>query len=308
MKTIHGILLALACLAPGGAYAWGDEGHKIVGRIAEHYLTPAAREQVQMLLAGDQSGLVPVTDMAHEATWADKYRDSDRGSGKQRYTQTSQWHYVDIELDGPDLDAACYRHPAVPAGVPASAGEANDCIVDKIQEFSVELADPATPEEERRLALQFLLHFLGDLHQPLHAADDHDKGGNTKTVSSGNAKPGKLHSRWDTEFVQRLGADDQVVAAQLIARITPEQIAQWTQGGPADWAQESYGIARSEVYGRLPQPNANGSYTLDEAYADNASRIAAEQLSKAGVRLAGILNWALGEKRQPKDRPAEGAK
>jgi hypothetical protein len=296
MKTITAaLLLGLACAIPGTALAWGDEGHEIVGLIAEHYLDPAAKQQVADLLAGDSSGLVP-TDIAHEATWADKYRDSDRSRGKQRYSQTNQWHYVDLELDGPDLDAACNHHPALPQGTPASAGDPNDCIVDKIEQFSTELADPATAKDERRLALEFLLHFVGDLHQPLHAADDHDKGGNDKYVSAAGAKAGKLHSYWDTEFVRRLGQDDRTVADTLIARITPEQIAQWTRGGPRDWAQESYQLAKTEVYGRLPQTTA-GPYALDAAYTDNAGQVVALQLSKAGVRLAGILNWALGEKR-----------
>lgn len=293
--TAATLLLALVCATPGTAFAWGDEGHEIVGLIAEHYLDPVAKQQVEALLAGDKSGLVS-TDIAHEATWADKYRDSDRNGAKLRYSQTSQWHYVDIELDNPDLDAACHHHPAL-NGAPASAGSPDDCIVDKIEQFSNELADPATPPDERRMALEFVLHFLGDLHQPLHAADDHDKGGNTKMVSAAGARPGRLHGYWDTEFVQALGTDDQQVAATLIARITPEQIAQWSGGGPRDWARESYQIARTEVYGKLPQPSLGG-YALDAAYVDNATRVCAVQLSKAGVRLAGILNWALGEKRQ----------
>ena len=294
-NTAAMLLLALTCATPGAAFAWGDEGHEIVGLIAEHYLDPVARQQVETLLAGDKSGLV-LTDIAHEATWADKYRDSDRNGAKLRYGQTNQWHYVDIELDGPDQDAACNHRPALPQGTPASAGSPDDCIVDKIEQFAAELADPATPVDERRMALEFVLHFVGDLHQPLHAADDHDKGGNTKMVSAAGAKPGRLHSYWDTEFVQRLGGGDQAVAATLIARITPEQITQWSSGGPRDWAQESYQIARTEVYGKLPQ-TSGGSYALDTAYTDNATQVAAVQLSKAGVRLAGILNWALGEKR-----------
>src|SRR3974390_626331 len=152
------------------SYGWGDEGHEIVGLIADHYLTPAVRQKVQNLLAQDSSGLTPDTGIASEATWADKYRDADNRT--THYEATKQWHFLDIDLHNPDFDAACFNHPALPTGTPASAGPAQDCVVDKINQFSAELANPSTSNEEKRLALQFLLHFVGDLHQPLHASDD----------------------------------------------------------------------------------------------------------------------------------------
>jgi hypothetical protein len=105
--------------------------------------------------------------------WADKYRDSDRDTTRNRYEATWRWHFVDIELGQQDLGPACFGHPALPPGVPASKGPPRACVVDKINQFAAELGDPATGASEQLLALQFLLHFVGDLHQPLHAADDH---------------------------------------------------------------------------------------------------------------------------------------
>jgi hypothetical protein len=119
-------------------------------------------------------------DIASGATWADRYRDSDRGGSRQRYEQTRQWHFVNIELDGPNLDRACFGHPRLPAAVPASSGPAKACLVDKIEQFTAELSNSATAPGERLLALEFLLHLVGDVHQPLHAVDDHDAGGNRK--------------------------------------------------------------------------------------------------------------------------------
>ena len=116
-------------------------------------------------------------DIASEATWADKYRDSDRNGTKIRYEATWRWHFVDVELPQPDLVAACFGHPALPLGIPASKGPPQACVVDKINQFSAELGDPATAYSEQLVALKFLLHFVGDLHQPLHASDDHDSGG-----------------------------------------------------------------------------------------------------------------------------------
>ncbi len=93
-------------------YAWGDEGHEIVGLIADHYLTAGMRNKVNALLAQDASGLTAV-DIASEATSADKYRDEDRNTTKVHYLATREWHFVDIEIGGPpDIDTACFGHPA----------------------------------------------------------------------------------------------------------------------------------------------------------------------------------------------------
>ncbi len=181
----------------------------------------------------------------------------------------------------------------MPAGTLASNGPASDCIVDKINEFSAELRKPRLSTKERRLALQFLLHFVGDVHQPLHASDARDQGGNEKTVAGPGLTSSSLHAVWDTEFVSRLGSDATTVAAQLISRITPTDQARWSGGTPADWAQESYESAREHAYGKLPPPTSPNHYTLTSAYEDDATAVCATQLSKAGVRLAHVLNEGL---------------
>jgi hypothetical protein len=127
------------------------------------------------MLGRDKDSLT-LHDIASEATWADKYRDSDRNGTGERYRRTRQWHFVDIELDNPNLAQACYSHPKLPPGTLASQGPADACIVDKIDQFEAELANPETAPEERRVALKFLLHLVGDVHQPLQAANDHDAG------------------------------------------------------------------------------------------------------------------------------------
>src|ERR1700693_4218285 len=93
-------------LRPATAHCGGDEGHEIVGLIAEHYLEPAVRARVAALLAQDASGFTHGTGIAEKATWADKFRDSDRGTTRRHYNQTHEWHYIDIELERPDLDEA----------------------------------------------------------------------------------------------------------------------------------------------------------------------------------------------------------
>jgi hypothetical protein len=274
------------------AGAWGDEGHEIIGLIAQHYLTPAVRARVEALLATDETGLCD-RDIAHESTWADKYRDSDRDGSKRRYYQTRNWHFVDLEIDGPDLNRACDGRPPLPAGTPASRGPEENCIVDKIEEFRIELRSPGTDSRERLRALQFLLHFVGDIHQPLHAADDHDQGANRKMASAPGIGAGNLHHDWDTEFVARLGAAERDGADRLIARITDEERRQWSRGTPADWAMESFSVAKTHAYGLLPAPEQGRFYVLPESYVADAVRVTAERLSRAGVRLAAVLNQAL---------------
>ena len=292
------LLLAAGLTAAPAAHAWGDEGHRIVALIAQHDLRPSVREQVQVLLEGDDSGLTPDTSMASEATWADRYRDSDRRDGVAgghgpRYERTWRWHFVDLELTAPDLTRACYGRPPLPPGTLASQGPAEDCIVDKIQQFTAELSNPLTPLPERRLALQFLLHLIGDLHQPLHAADDHDAGGNRVRVVAPGRRPGSLHEYWDVQFVRDLGTDAPEVAARLIAQISSGDRAAWSRGSVADWAMQSFAVAQAVAYGTLPPADASGERHLtadDIALADNA---VATQLSRAGVRLALVLNRAL---------------
>lgn len=272
-------------LAASSAQAWGDKGHMVVGLIADHYLSPAVRDQVQTMLATDKSGLTN-TDIAAEATWADKYRSAHR--------ETATWHFVDNEIDDGDIDRACFGYPTLPHNTPASAGTAQDCVVNKINQFTKELRDGGTAPAERLLALQFLLHFVGDLHQPLHSSDAHDRGGNDQIVSAAGMRSGKLHSYWDTAFVKKLGDDESQVASALVAKIGKADMAKWRQQTPRDWSLEAFDLAKIEVYGKLPAPDAKGRYRLPDDYVANASSIVATQLSRAGVRLANVLNDALG--------------
>lgn len=289
----HLALLTLALLLPIAAHAWGDEGHEIVALIAWNYLDAPVRAQVAQLLGGDASGLTADRGIAAEANWADRFRDADRGGSGVNYQATREWHFVDIELGDRDEDAACFAHPALPSGAFASAGPAHACIIDKIEQFRRELAAPNLPTAERLVALQFLLHLIGDLHQPLHASDDHDRGGNDKRVEAAGYRAGSLHHYWDTVFVERLGEHSATVAQELLADISPTLARQWREGAPAAWAMQAFEIAQSVAYGELPKPDATGRYRLSESYVRDATAAVRLQLERAGVRLAAVLNTAL---------------
>lgn len=282
-----GVSTFLCSVTP--AYAWGDVGHEVVGLIASNYLDPAVRTKVNAILAGDTTHLTANTMIDSEATWADKFRDS---SSAHR-SQTAKWHFVDIEITAPNLTTACFGRPALPAGTVASNGPANDCVVDKIEEFQAELLNSATSATELREALQFVLHFVGDIHQPLHSSDDNDAGGNDKTVTASGIASNSLHHYWDTEFVNMLGSSESAIAQSLIANITDAQRAQWSAGTADDWAMESFTLAQNHAYGLLPAPTSTNHYSLPASYVTDAKSVVATQLSKAGVRLAFVLNNAL---------------
>ncbi|MDE2393980.1 MAG: hypothetical protein KGL43_20085 [Burkholderiales bacterium] len=298
-----GLALALAALAPG-ARAWGDEGHEIIASIAYWHLGAAARAEVDAVLQADPDELT-APDFVARSTWADRWRDSDRYASRERYEATRRWHYADVEIDSaprpakPDLlrslDAACGGHPPLPAGVRASAGPAEACVVDKVEQFAAEWRSPSTPAPERLLALKFLIHFVGDLHQPLHLADDHDTGGNeVALVQRGRHGAANLHAYWDTGLVRRLGRRPERVAQSLDEAITVEQARTWSAGGPADWALDSFALARDVAYDwrgavRVSADSGKPALRLGDAYEARALPVVREQLAKAGIRLAVLL-------------------
>jgi hypothetical protein len=269
------------------AMAWGDLGHEVTALIAYRHLTLAAKATVDKLLASDTDTLAPA-DFASRATWADKYRNDHR--------ETAAWHFVDIEIDQPDLKVACFGYPPLLPGQSASEGPARDCIVDKIEEFEEELSNPATHPAERLLALKFLMHFVGDLHQPLHASDHRDRGGNCIGLSSLPDRHSKnLHAYWDTGVVEPLGKSAQDIAAKLDNQISPAEAAAWSQGDARAWAMESFLVAKDDVYKLSPRPTCDehSLIVLSADYGLRAQQDAMLQLEKAGIRMALLLNQAL---------------
>jgi hypothetical protein len=279
------MLCGIALTAPQQARAWGDEAHEIVALIAEHYLSPAARQEVAALLATDTDKLTR-HDIASEATWADRYRDSDAKTTKKRYNQTYWWHYV-------HTGQPCTGRSDAPRGMNASMGPAKDCVVTKINQFAAELAEPSTPPKERLIALKFLLNLVADVNDPLHDSDN--QGAASMKVTADGLKPGTLMHYWEYEFVIHNGTDAHAVADQWIPAITDANSHAWQAGAPENWAQQGYELARDHAYGKLPKPDTKGVYHLDAVYVDDGNAVVALQLHKAGLRLAKVLNNALAK-------------
>lgn len=272
----YAALAPLLLTTASPALAWGNEGHRIVALIAQTYMTPTALTAARNLLAADSDDLT-AKDFASRATWADAYRDTDK--------KTAPWHFVNLELAGPDVTRAC-RHSCAPA---------------KIDQFATELRNSATKPNERLLAFEMLLHLVGDIHQPLHASDNHDGGANCEQVSYGGYFGGyfattvSLHHYWDSDVVESFGTDPSRIAATWRKTITKEQLAGWSRGTPYQWAMESYDVARNVAYrfGGVATCDTTTPVTLSAPYQAAARQAAQVQLEKAGVRLAGILNAAL---------------
>jgi hypothetical protein len=312
-RTLIPIALVALLAVARSASAWGDLGHVIIAVVAQANLTPHAAREVDRLLAQDRNGLrmrdggSTADSFARQAAWADYYREAQRAEGKPReLIRSYSWHFVNIDVRGGSLDAACSDFPKLAPGVRASDGPDPDCIVNKIEQFAAELAAPSTPDDEKLLALKFLLHLVGDVHQPLHVTDDMDRGGNGKLAMVSGGEPAPLHFHWDTTFVERIGTAAGVrgieprTIARLLRKPDAREKASWLgRVSVRDWAMDSYAVGRTAAYGRLPQPETIAGvpvYRLDDAYAANATKVVAEQLNKAGHRLAALLNRGLGNR------------
>jgi nuclease S1 len=280
------ILFAVATLVSAHAEAWGDLGHRVTALIAYRHLTPNARTALDALLRSDRDALTP-PDFAGRATWADKYRGAHR--------ETAAWHFINIEIDHPDLAGACFNSPARGVAQLASAGRAEDCVVNKIGEFAAELSSAVTAPAERLLALKFLIHFIGDVHQPLHAADHGDRGGNCIGLASPHGQASNLHAYWDVDVVEALGHSPEQIADKLDSLLTGADKAIWAQGTAMSWAMESFQDARRDVYAlpSLPTCLHRGFVALSPGYEARAQKVAATQLLKAAMRIATVLNEAL---------------
>lgn len=218
--------------------------------------------------------------------------------GRRLAQGSSRDHRVALcrhRLGHPDLAAACFGFPA--SASPASAGPEKDCVVGRLNAFEKELADPTTDPAERLMAFKFVLHFVGDLHQPLHATDNQDKGGNCVPLALGGPRTVNLHSYWDTVALEAIEPDAGKLATRLAAEITPADRKAWEKGDAKTWALESYAVAKSTVYTLGSKPgcaNDTAPVPLPAGYDQAAQAAIALQLKKAGVRLALELNRALG--------------
>lgn len=309
MAAVIGIAIG-AMLPPGRtALAWGLEGHRVIAIVADHLLQQndaAAHARLAALLATDKGNKLTRNDIASEATWADVLREK----SEEARDATSAWHSTRLNRDKPDLATACFGHKPLPEGYPASHGPRENCSVDKIVQFEAELKNPETTPFERLAAVQFLVNLVGDLHDPLHAIDAGDQGGNCTALQIAGKPPVRLATYWETTLVSEVvGPDAAKGAARLLVGIAPSDARAWGEGDPAAWARETYEVAKTVAYGFGTEPasskvslpagkgepacqSANG-YNVGPDYETKAVAAVKAQLEKAGVRLARVLHDGL---------------
>jgi hypothetical protein len=240
------------------AARWGRIGHRTMARLAETQLSSRARNEVRRLLGS--------TSMAEASTWADEIRES--------RPETSPWHYVNVPITD-----SVYR-PEVHCR--------ESCVIGAAQQQLAVLRDRRQPAARRAEALKYVIHFIGDLHMPLHVGDRGDRGGNDVTVWY-QWRRTNLHSLWDTRIIEAIGPAEEQFAGTLERRVRERHdLATIRAGTIADWAMESHAMARDFVYPRL-----SPWLVITDGYAAEAMPHIEERLLRAGVRLAALLNGAL---------------
>jgi hypothetical protein len=311
------IFLGLALFAilnlPAAALAWGCEGHQVIALLAEKHLTPHALAMANQILSADpispnlsryckEGG---IDAMADASTWADDVR--------PLRPHTAPWHYVDIPLGTTRREVEKFCDPK------------EGCVTRAINDELAVLRSADADTQKRADALRFVIHFVGDLHQPLHAASNNDQGGNCVPVTFFDLKPQlrnpqtesyapNLHGIWDTNILARTisGKTVDQVASDLDQSLR-KKISRWQKGSANidAWAWESYQLAAKKVYDALPvripaetpvevKSCADDNHVsarilkLDERvlepYQTKAIPIVRERLAQAGARLALLLN------------------
>jgi hypothetical protein len=254
--------------------AWGPKGHAIVADIASSRLTPTTRKNLQLLLGADS--------LASIASWADTVR-------KER-DESYDWHFVDIPKDaaGFSEERDCFRPQDKHKGTQT---DHHNCAVDRIEIFQKVLGDRNASRNDRLEALKWVVHFVGDLHQPLHAIEEAHGGNDIKLPVFGSRKCGdydcNLHWTWDELLIQHAGLEEQEYVRRLNQLIEQKHLEKQAGGTPADWANESHIQAR-----RLLDPVPS---IVDEAYYQANIELVNEKLALAGLRLATLLNNTLGK-------------
>ena len=243
-------------LLPTSALAWGKTGHRVIGKIAEPYLSSAAAAGVKRILGAET--------MAEASNWPDFMR-SDPSPFWQR--EAGPFHYVTVPPTKSYADV----------GAP-SEGDA----VTALDRFSATVRDPKASRADKQLAFRFIIHIVGDLHQPLHAGNGSDKGGNDVRVTF-QGRSTNLHSVWDSALVDEEQLSYSEMADWLGARITPALSREWMVAEPRVWIAESAAL-RDQVYPTGESRSLGWRYIYE-----NTPRMEL-RLQQGGVRLAAYLN------------------
>jgi hypothetical protein len=284
-------LAAVAALIPSPVLAWGKTGHRVVAAIADTQLSGLARAHVREILRPGES-------LVDAANWPDEMR-SDPAIFWQK--TATPWHYV-------TLNGITYDHAP-------SEGDA----LEALDHFSKVLKDPAASLADKQTALRFVIHLVGDLHQPLHVGKCCDRGGNDVNVTW-FGKPTNLHAVWDSQLVDEEQLSFTELAAKLERHMSDRQLIAWWDINPRDWMSES-GEYRDTLYpaaADMPKPKKGEKVkkvkkvkkgeavlpALSYSYVYRFTPLMEQRLSQGGARLAAYLNALFDEPQVLPERPA----
>lgn len=258
VQSLLSLFVAAMIFSTDKAWAWGQEGHQIVGQIADWHLCANAQQEVKTLLNG--RGLADV------ASWADQVKNS------PQYRQTKPWHYANVPLGGNYTDAD-----------KPNEGD----LVQALNDLLPKLRSGA--QTGRAETLKFIVHFVGDAHQPFHAGQAEDRGGNDVKVNW-FGRPENLHWVWDTGLIVSMGKTIGDVAKLADSNVTPPLVVE--QKSPEEWIDESAALVPDAYPGRGNKIQSNAN--LDQEYQNQFAPIVMQRLRQGGYRLANIVNQAFG--------------
>ncbi|MFZ0588886.1 MAG: S1/P1 nuclease [Bryobacteraceae bacterium] len=289
MNLKPAVPLALCYLLAVPSFSWWETGHRAVARIAASYLNPKTRTRVAQILGVKDTPQSVANAMAQASTWADETKEQ---------TKTGEWHYIDLALQDSEKD------------IPKRCPEEN-CVTARIEIFTRQLGRRTPTGLSDRDALRYLIHFVGDVHQPLHTISDADLGGNCERITPVDEAK-NLHALWDGGIVNSLHSTDIQLADNLegyIGRLSGGERRKWSKGDAKSWTWESHKLAEQDIYQRLhiplepvvfpktcqaaPAEIANFRPYIDSLYINDMKPVVRDQLSKAGLRLARVLNQTL---------------
>jgi len=250
--------LLLVCLSGfhSSVLAWGVIGHRVTGAIADQLVKPHTKQHIQHILGKET--------LARGSTWPDEMRSNPSEFWRKT---ASPWHYVTIP------EGKTYAQVGAP-----KEGDAVTALI----RFKTTLQNPKASRAEKQLALRFIVHIIGDLHQPLHAGNGTDRGGNDRKITFFNHKT-NLHSVWDSGLVDGLQLSYTEWTQWMLDDLTPAQRTQWRSAEPRVWIKESVAI-RQTVY----PPETQEAISWDYAYEHNP--IIKKRLLQGGVRIADYLD------------------
>jgi hypothetical protein len=264
---------------PQDCWAWGREGHRLTALVAEQYLTPETKAQIAELL--DKQTLADI------APWADEYRAD--------HPETAKWHYVDI----PRAEAKFDRNRDCPVSETDPKSPWRDCATDRILYFEGRLGDASLSAAERAIALKFVVHLIGDIHQPFHAYGDDRGGNNIRVTFLGSALCGtyacNLHGVWDDSIIEDQGLNETKYTERLLQEIKSNNWERLAGGEPTTWANISHHYALEAV--------APNGALITHAYVAEEAKVVDAQLALAGLRMARALNRILGDATTPETQP-----